>query len=216
MRIGIDLLEEHALNPADPTLDGRIAAALEVLRDAEATLIRLRLPHYREARAATIIGATAEALAYHREDLASRWADYGAGARRMLAVGTFASGADFVQMQRVRRVGQRRMAELFTEVDLIVTPSTAVAAPLINLTDTTLSIQPIFAPIWNATSHPALCVPAGFTTAGLPLSMQIIGRPFDEAAVLGAGFAYQQRTDWHLWVPPLVRSAPTTAQVTSA
>jgi aspartyl-tRNA(Asn)/glutamyl-tRNA(Gln) amidotransferase subunit A len=60
---------------------------------------------------------------------------------------------------------------------------------------------------WNALGNPAMSVPMGFTTDGLPLGMQIIGRPFDEASVLAAGHAYQQRTSWHLRVPDLVAQA---------
>jgi aspartyl-tRNA(Asn)/glutamyl-tRNA(Gln) amidotransferase subunit A len=50
---------------------------------------------------------------------------------------------------------------------------------------------------------PALVVPCGFSASGLPLSLQIGGRPFDEATVLNVGHAYQQATDWHLRAPPL-------------
>ena len=52
-----------------------------------------------------------------------------------------------------------------------------------------------------------MSVPMGFTTSGLPLGLQIIGRPFEEALVLAAGHAYQQRADWHLRVPEPVASA---------
>jgi aspartyl-tRNA(Asn)/glutamyl-tRNA(Gln) amidotransferase subunit A len=54
----------------------------------------------------------------------------------------------------------------------------------------------------NAAGLPGLAVPCGFTE-GLPISMQLVGRPFDEATVLRAGEAYQQRTDWHTKQPPL-------------
>ena len=51
---------------------------------------------------------------------------------------------------------------------------------------------------WNLAGLPAVAVPCGFSATGLPISMQIVGRPFDEATVLPLGHAYQQRTDWHL------------------
>ena len=57
---------------------------------------------------------------------------------------------------------------------------------------------------WDAVGNPALVVPIGFTDAGLPLSLQLAGKPFDEVAILRAGHAYQQTTDWHRRVPDLV------------
>ncbi|HEY7293815.1 MAG TPA: amidase family protein, partial [Dehalococcoidia bacterium] len=55
---------------------------------------------------------------------------------------------------------------------------------------------------FNATHLPALSLPCGFTRAGLPIGLQIAGRPFDEATVLRAGHAYEQATDWHTRRPP--------------
>ena len=63
----------------------------------------------------------------------------------------------------------------------------------------------IFTPYWDAVGNPALVVPMGFTSAGLPLSLQIAARPFEEAVALNVGDAYQRLTDWHLKVPPLVK-----------
>jgi aspartyl-tRNA(Asn)/glutamyl-tRNA(Gln) amidotransferase subunit A len=57
---------------------------------------------------------------------------------------------------------------------------------------------------WDAVGNPVLVVPMGFTEGGLPLSLQLAGRPFEEALLVQAGDAFQQATDWHLRVPPLV------------
>jgi len=63
--------------------------------------------------------------------------------------------------------------------------------------------NPSFTGIWNLTGFPALSVPCGFTSAGLPIGMQIVGRPFEEPAVFKVGDAYQQRTDWHTRRPAI-------------
>lgn len=63
--------------------------------------------------------------------------------------------------------------------------------------------NPSFTGIWNLTGFPALSVNCGFTEGGLPIGMQIIGRPFDEPAVFKAGDAYQMITDWHTRRPAL-------------
>jgi aspartyl-tRNA(Asn)/glutamyl-tRNA(Gln) amidotransferase subunit A len=65
----------------------------------------------------------------------------------------------------------------------------------------------VHTPYWDSTGNPVLAVPIGFTASGLPLSMQIAGRPFDEATVLAAGNAYQGATDWHRRVPPMIAQA---------
>ncbi len=57
---------------------------------------------------------------------------------------------------------------------------------------------------WDAVGHPVLVVPMGFTAGGLPLSLQLAGRPFEEALLVRTGDAFQQATDWHLRVPPLL------------
>jgi aspartyl-tRNA(Asn)/glutamyl-tRNA(Gln) amidotransferase subunit A len=60
--------------------------------------------------------------------------------------------------------------------------------------------------MWNLTGLPALAVPCGFGSTGLPLSMQIVGKPFDEATVLKVGDAYQQNVDWQMRVPPIAQA----------
>jgi len=63
--------------------------------------------------------------------------------------------------------------------------------------------EKVFTPYWDAVGNPALVVPMGFTGGGLPLSVQLGGRPFDEATLLRVGHAYQSATDFHLQVPEL-------------
>ena len=151
---------------------------------------------------------SAEALAYHRNDLQSRWADYYAITRINVARGALSSAADYVQAARVGRVAQQALAELFMTVDLIAGPTTAVAAPTTEEMATPRAMEQFFRTVftgyWDAVGNPALVVPMGFSQAGLPLSLQLAGRPFEEALALRAGDAFQTVTDWHLRVPPLV------------
>ncbi len=82
-------------------------------------------------------------------------------------------------------------------------PSTALLAS--EMTDPARRIrQPTFMAPFNLLGYPALAIPAGFSDVGLPFSAQIVGSPFAEALVLQVGHAYQQETDWHLQVPPIV------------
>jgi aspartyl-tRNA(Asn)/glutamyl-tRNA(Gln) amidotransferase subunit A len=117
------------------------------------------------------------------------------------------SGGDYVQAQRVRRLAQRRVAELFDTVDVIVSPGAPRGAarsdvPVPSVVPRILGNS--FTGYWNMSGHPALSLPIGFTADGMPLSMQIAGRPFDETLVLRVADAYQRETDWHLKQPPLL------------
>jgi aspartyl-tRNA(Asn)/glutamyl-tRNA(Gln) amidotransferase subunit A len=134
----------------------------------------------------------------------ARWGDYFEATRAIVPWGALVSAADFVQAQRVRRVGQRMLAALYAEVDLIVTPTATMTAPTYDdvFAGGVLDIlRRIFTAYWDAVGNPVLAVPVGFAANGLPCSMQIAGRPFEEATVLRAGDAYQRATDWHLAVP---------------
>jgi aspartyl-tRNA(Asn)/glutamyl-tRNA(Gln) amidotransferase subunit A len=142
-------------------------------------------------------------------DLQSRWTDYGVHTRAALGGGVLYSAPDLVQAQRVRRYGQKVISDLLGPFDALLTPTSGIGAPpLDGLTSESMLKWPSFTSIWNATGLPARAVPMGFTDDGLPLSLQIVGKPFDEATVLAVGDAYQQLTDWHLAVPPIAQLVP--------
>jgi aspartyl-tRNA(Asn)/glutamyl-tRNA(Gln) amidotransferase subunit A len=88
------------------------------------------------------------------------------------------------------------------DLDVLVTPTSLVTAPAFEGYDPdSMTRMPSYMSIWNVTGQPALSVCCGFSSAGLPIGMQIVGRAFDEPMVLKVGDAYQQRTDWHTRTP---------------
>lgn len=208
LRIGLDTLAGRCPEP-DPALAGLLEAAVAVLSELGATVVPVQLPLYDELSAATRITSRSEALAYHAPDLQSRWQDYFAATRQGVGSAAFYTGADYVQAQRVRRVGQLAVAELMSGLDVLVTPTASVGGfTVASLADLSLDrMGAIHTGYWNAVGNPALSVPMGFGAIGLPLGLQIIGRPFDEATVLRVGDAYQRVTDWHLARPESVRLA---------
>jgi aspartyl-tRNA(Asn)/glutamyl-tRNA(Gln) amidotransferase subunit A len=213
VRIGVERAN-HFPDDADPALVGCFDAAVASLADLGADLVEVTLPYYDEISAALWVMMSAEALAYHREDLSARWEDYYALTRTNVSRGALSSGADYVQAARVRRVAQQALGEVFQTVDLISTPTSAIGAPT---TEEMSGPRPerlfktIFTGYWDAVGNPALVVPMGFTASGLPLSLQLAARPFEEALALKAGDAYQSLTDWHLRVPGLVAETFATA-----
>jgi aspartyl-tRNA(Asn)/glutamyl-tRNA(Gln) amidotransferase subunit A len=211
IRIGVERVH-HFPAESDPAARSAFDTAVGVLEHLGAKLVDVSLPYFAETNAAMMITMPAEALAYHRQDMRSRWTDYAAGTRQWVAMGAIVTGADYVQAQRVRRVTQRDLRQLFTTVDAIITP-TAVCGALpyadleLNGTGISKLMGRMFTSYWDAVGNPALVVPMGFTDAGLPLSLQIAGRPFEETTILQVGDAFQRATDWHARIPPLVKQA---------
>ncbi|MFX0579346.1 amidase [Nocardia nepalensis] len=206
--IGVDNLDRFVGDGRDPQQPQRFSAAVDALREAGATIVPIEVPMYVETTATTLIVLAAESAAYHRPTLRSRYQDYARGSRVVFAAGTSVSGADYVQAQRVRHVAQRRMAELFTKVDLVVTPTGHLGAPRIDAMEQLNPVSVLaglHTPYWNSLGNPTIAVPIGLTADGVPLSISISGKHFDEATVLRAGDAYQQRTDHHRLTPALSR-----------
>ncbi|MBV9580033.1 MAG: amidase [Chloroflexi bacterium] len=186
--------------------------AMGAIEDAGARTIEVVIPHYAEITFAGRVLSRSEAAAYHMLDLRMRWSDYGVHTRDAVAQGALYSASDVVQAQRVRQYGKKLIAELLRPFDVLVTLSRGSGAPAVEgLTMESYSKKPSFTSIWNAMGLPALCIPMGFTDDGLPLSLQIVGKPFDEATVLRVGDAFQQLTDWHLKVPAIARPEPVAA-----
>jgi aspartyl-tRNA(Asn)/glutamyl-tRNA(Gln) amidotransferase subunit A len=140
-------------------------------------------------------------------DMRTRPQDYVRSNRSTFALGACFSGADYVQAQRVRRVAQRGLAKVFDEVDVIVTPAASRVAPTYaRLFETGIMelMGGLHTMYWDAVGNPALVVPMGFNARGLPLSLQLACRPFEDALLVHVGDGFQHATDWHLRVPPLV------------
>ena len=209
MRIGVSTLGEYADGASDPAAEGVFAEAVSALEEAGATTVSIDLPLYAEMCAANMVIMLSEALAYHLPDLRTRWNDYFAETRALVSAGLAFTGADYVQAQRVRMVAQQQMSEMYRTVDLVATPTCSTGASSLTHTIDVVDgddFRTIFTQYWDCIGNPAMSVPMGFTGNGLPLGLQLAGRPFDEASTLRAGAAFQRLTDWHRRVPPMVRA----------
>ncbi|MDX6229021.1 MAG: aspartyl-tRNA(Asn)/glutamyl-tRNA(Gln) amidotransferase subunit [Frankiales bacterium] len=204
LRIGVDLsfLDRPGCDPDNAAL---MHVALDVFRDLGATVVPVALPWHDELVTATTAGMLAEALAYHRADLQRRWEDYGHGTRMAVGQAALTLAADYVQAQRVRRVGVKAVNELFDDIDLILMPTCLVPAPLLATLDFGTVRSAILTGYWNAVGNPAISIPMGLTSAGLPMGLQMSGRPFEESTVLRAADAFQLQTGHHLQEPTMIK-----------
>ncbi len=114
------------------------------------------------------------------------------------------SASDFILAQRIRAILQKKMDEIFSQVDVLATPSLPVTATKIDANlDTALTFADPIGGIGNFCGLPAISVPCGFGQRGLPVSLQFIGRALDDAKVIEAARIFQSQTDWHRKIPKL-------------
>jgi aspartyl-tRNA(Asn)/glutamyl-tRNA(Gln) amidotransferase subunit A len=114
-------------------------------------------------------------------------------------MGALVTAADFVRGQRLRARLRREVLTLLEGVDALVFPGHSAPAQRFETVPTSQIIVPgsRYTNVWNLLGLPAVVVPCGRSRQGLPLAIQIVGRPFDEATVLRIARAYERATDWH-------------------
>jgi len=181
----------------DPEMVAGIEAALKLLADLGADVREIETAPLGECNACNRTILTSEAYAIHEKWLRERPQDYGGLTRERILSGAFVRAADYINATRVRSRLAKAFHALFADIDVAITASSMDPACRI---DDPGAIERTYgrqarAP-FNVTGSPALSVPVGFSKAGLPLGMQIIGKPFSEALVYRVGHAYEQATKW--------------------
>ena len=188
----------------EPETLAAIEGALEVMAELGATVRDVDIPHVEQSRAANQTIMMGEAFAYHEHNLKTRREDYGAMVRDRFLLGGMLTISDYVQAQRVRSLIKREMADALREVDVLVTPtSPKPAAALEGYSGGATLTGPSFTGPFNASGIPAISTPGGFSSDGLPIGLQIAGKPFDEATVLRVAYAYEQAARWFERRPPV-------------
>jgi aspartyl-tRNA(Asn)/glutamyl-tRNA(Gln) amidotransferase subunit A len=179
----------------NPEVKAAVLTAVDEMAAAGAKILDLHLPHLAEAYAAWWTITFAEAYAYHEPDLRRRPELYGPATRQSILTGSLLTAADYLQAQRLRSLVQIECAAALAEVDAVIVPCTISTAPLAE--DWDHFTTPSFTSLWSLLGYPALGLGCGFSSEGLPIGMQIVGKPFAESKLLAVGNAYQQITAWH-------------------
>jgi aspartyl-tRNA(Asn)/glutamyl-tRNA(Gln) amidotransferase subunit A len=197
----------HFFFADDPRIDQdtltRVDAALSAFEGLGARVQEVSIPALQYSGAAQPVIMLSEAFAYHDQNLRRRPEAFGEMVRARFRTGGLFSSSDYVQAQRVRNVLKRQCAEVLTQVDVLVSPTMSGPAPAFAEMDAmTTSRRPSFTGPYNLTGMPAISVPCGFTSTGLPVGLQIAGKPFDEPTVIRAAYAYQQQARWFEQRPP--------------
>ena len=194
----------------DDEVRNAVEAALEVFRRGGATVKHVDLATFREPFAAIFNMVRTEATEFHAERLASNRDGFSPELQTILSQPPM-SGMDYVAAQRAMMEYKEAVRGALEQVSVLVVPTTM--APTSPIGDTSVRVGGVEMPHgiayagltapFNAAGVPALSLPCGFTAGGLPIGMQIVGRPFDEWTVIRAGHAYEQLTEWHRRRPAL-------------
>ena len=210
LRIGVLRHHWEADIPASDDVRRAMDAALDVLRRLGATLEECRVRPLAEYFDVKIIIAESEIFSVHQANLIARPKDFGADFRSRVLPSVLFTANDYVQASRERRRMQLEMSPLYENFDAFVTAGMGEAPRLTDYRSISFWQKPSLLTAWNVTGQPVLALPNGFGRNGLPLGMQILGRPFEESTILRIGHAYERATDWHTRRPTLVAgvSAP--------
>ena len=181
------------------------------LKREGAQVVPVELPDQRQLTAACQLVLACEAAAFHKRWLIERPQDYGPQALMRLQNGLAISGVTYLEALRWRGPALAAYLAATAGADMLLAPVAPAAAPTIaesdvgNSPDAEAMIQRLtrFTRPVNYLGLPSLAIPAGFTGKGLPVGMQLIGRPFDEATLLRAGAAFQRATDFHARCPEM-------------
>ncbi len=182
---------------ANDDMIAAIDAAAEAMRKLGATVEDVKLRHLQEYSDVKITMAESELFSVHSANLRTRPGDFGKDFLVRSLPACLFTGPDYVQASRRRRVMIEEMAPIYERYDVLITAAAFGPAPRLDAHRSTAFWQRgnLTSP-FNITGAPAIVVNAGFSEDGLPLGMQIAGRPFDEMTVLRAAHAFEQATPW--------------------
>ncbi|MBS2031916.1 MAG: Asp-tRNA(Asn)/Glu-tRNA(Gln) amidotransferase subunit GatA [Deltaproteobacteria bacterium] len=229
MKLGVP--REYFVPGMDAEVERAVRAAIAEYEKLGATIVEVSLPHTQYAVSCYYLIATAEASSNlarydgvkygHRTadpkgllDMYARTRDEGFGAevKRRIMLGTYALSAGYydayyLRAQKVRTLIRRDFDAAFEKVDAIVTPTSPTAAFKIGekMSDPIqMYLNDIFTLSCNLASLPGMSLPCGFTASGLPIGLQLLGKPWDEATLLRVARAYEREHDWAARKPPEV------------
>jgi aspartyl-tRNA(Asn)/glutamyl-tRNA(Gln) amidotransferase subunit A len=211
LRIGVPT--NYFFDNIDPEVAAAFEAALEAFKARGATVARIEIPHMDAIAAYTSVVSRVEGGAIHAQWMRQYPQDYSIHLSARLYGSYGIPAAYYVEALSRRGALLKAVAkDFFGKADVMMTPVLRTKVPTLAATDidaggpgaidrfmeVSYGTRPI-----NYLGLPAVSVPGGFDTDGLPIGFQIIGRPFAEARILKAADAYQRETDWHLRRPPV-------------
>ena len=211
IRVGV-IQEKMDGDDVDPQVRDAVVAATGVLGEVGATVRQVSIPLIRDAGAVSKCLTDMEGAAVHHERLKSQAGDYDHNSRVRLLAGILTPAQVYYKAQKLRALIRQQILEILETVDVLVLPTSPVPAPRIpdgpgikSQDDAHSRMSGIrnFTGPFNLAGTPAISIPCGFTQENLPVSLQIVGRPFEDATVMKVAHAYEKNTPWHTRRPPI-------------
>ncbi len=205
IRLGV--AKDEFVDPLNPEVRAAWRAALRVLQEEGAELVEINLPQPTMEMYRTIQRPEAALTHIERGWFPQQVHEYTELTRQSLQRGLQITAVEYLRMQQQRRVYSSTIRANMQNVHAVVLPTTPIPAFPVEQIDQEIDIDGIpeitggallrLTRAFNLTGLPALSLPCGFTSEGLPIGLQIAGKPFEESMILRIAHAYQQLTDWH-------------------
>ena len=208
VRVGVIKEQIHTDNVDEEVKDAVLMAA-SVLGELGAVVEEVSLPLTRHAQIASGLLLIVESAATHRSRIRDQSQDYGHETRVRLLTGSLVPSQAYYKAQKLRSLLRQQVREALNKYDVLVLPTVGKPAemmqnhsPVIRNRSSALPAPYILTRLFNLSSSPAITLPCGFWAHGLPIALQIGGRPGGDATVLKVAHAYEQNTSWHTMRPP--------------
>jgi aspartyl-tRNA(Asn)/glutamyl-tRNA(Gln) amidotransferase subunit A len=187
------------IESADAEVLQAVQDAARVFEKLGCKVEKVNVDWMRDAALANKITVQADGAAVHRERLKEHPEWFGEDVRHRLEEGAKTSSTDYVLARRTQAEIRKRCELFFESYDFLLTPTTPIAAPVIEGQDAVEQAARLtrFTAPFNLTGLPALSLPCGFTREGLPIGLQIVARAWGDAKALNAGYAYEQAAGWY-------------------
>jgi aspartyl-tRNA(Asn)/glutamyl-tRNA(Gln) amidotransferase subunit A len=187
------------INTADPEVLSAVCDAAKVFESLGCKVQEVNVDWMRDAALANGIMTQSDGAAVHRDRLREHPEMFGEDIRRRLENGAKTTSTEYILARRTQTEIRKRCELFFESHEFLLVPTTPIAAPTIEGHDAVEQAGRLtrFTAPFNLAGLPALSIPCGFTSSGLPIGLQIVARAWGDAKVLNAGYAYEQATEWH-------------------
>jgi aspartyl-tRNA(Asn)/glutamyl-tRNA(Gln) amidotransferase subunit A len=210
-KMKIAVLQEYATAPMESQVLAGFQEALRTFQKAGVRIEEISLPEVKYATGAATAILWPEAASYHEQYLRTRMKEYGQDVQARLGVALLVAATDYVKGQRVRRMLLEKFQAILKKYDGLLSPTEPITAPKLDQQFMYLggkkeirdAVAPRLTRLFNLIGLPAVSVPCGFSSDGLPMGLQIVSDHFAEGKMLRIAHFYQQHTDWHLRIPPI-------------
>ena len=207
MRIGVitELLNSDLV---EPEVRDAVVKATSLLGELGASVEEVSLPLTNHAMLLTLVLMATEVASTHRDWIKERLQEYSHGNQIMLLTGSITQAQVYYKAQKVRSLLRQQALEALERYDVLVLPTLGTPAgiesfgPVITSKQEGVGFPYLSTGVFSLASVPAITVPCGFSSGGLPIGLQIAGRPGHDETVLKVAHAYEQSTPWHTMRPP--------------